>query len=97
MKKDSRFAETTYDSRYSKQKRPQKARIESEEESEEPVADSVDVEGEEEEEEEIDMDRVNELLGVEQEEVDAWSDESSEPEVLHTTIVSTQCVAGIRV
>lgn len=87
MKRDARFSEVTYDSRYSKKRRPQREVVEesaAESESEEQAAAS---EHGEEEEEEIDMDRVNELLGVNEadNEVDAWSDESSEAQVLESS------------
>lgn len=85
MKRDARFAEVTYDSRYSKTRKPQRELVEesAEESAEEEV---LHEEGEEEEEEEIDMDRVNELLGVKpSEDVDAWSDESSEAQVLESS------------
>lgn len=83
MSKDHRFAEVAYDNRYSKKKKAQREVVEESPAEEEP--EDVVEEGEE-EEEEIDMERVNELLGVkEDDEVDAWSDDSSKAQVLETS------------
>lgn len=88
MKRDQRFAELAYDSRYSKKKQqPKPAEPESEEEQEEEEAvEEVAFSEGEEEEEEIDMDRVNELLGVQpDDEADAWSDDSSQAPVVESS------------
>lgn len=80
MNKDHRFAETVYDDRYKKTKKRQEKPPVVEEDEEEVIEEEDFAEGDVEasEEESIDMDRVNELLGMDQEEIDAWSDESSE-------------------
>jgi hypothetical protein len=85
MKKDHRFDETLYDSRYRTKKRQQEV-APVEDEVEESAEDDIIIdgsEGVEEEMESIDMDRVNELLGVNpDEEIDAWSDESSDAKMV---------------
>ena len=85
MNKDYRFAETVYDSRYHSKKR-QQTKVPVEEEVEESAEEEVIIDGSEgieEEEESIDMDKVNELLGINQEEeIDAWSDESSDAKLV---------------
>lgn len=85
MNKDHRFAETVYDSRYHSKKR-QQTKVPVEDEVDESAEDEVIIEGSEgieEEKESIDMDKVNELLGINQEEeIDAWSDESSDAKLV---------------
>ena len=85
MKKDHRFAAMAYDDRFSKKRKQQREIVEESPAEEEPEDVEVDQEGEE-EEEEIDMDKVNELLGVQTDEgIDAWSDDSSEAQVAETS------------
>lgn len=82
MNKDHRFAETLYDSRYrSKAAKKREEVPEEEDEGEEEVI--LDGSAGEEEEESIDMEKVNALLGIDpDEEIDAWSDESSEAKLV---------------
>lgn len=85
MKKDHRFAAMAYDDRFSKKRKQHREIAEESPAEEEPEDVEVDQEGEE-EEEEIDMDRVNELLGVQPEEdIDAWSDSTSEAPIAETS------------
>lgn len=88
MRKDHRFSELAYDSRYAKKKLAKPPVDEDEEDEAQEEQDHIEEHQEEGEEEEevIDMDRVNELLGVEVDnEEDAWSDDSSKAPVLETS------------
>lgn len=84
MSVDARFVATRFDHRFekSKKKRQPVPAQESSAEEEDHEEDVLEEGVTEDNEESIDMDRVNELLGMDQEEVDAWSDDSSEAKVV---------------